>query len=56
MYNRVPFGINTSVGIFLDKFSERLKHIKNIKVHFDEIFIFGDNENEHSDALNEVLL
>lgn len=56
MYNRVPFGINTSVGIFLNKFSERLKHIQNIKVYFDEIFIFGDNENEHSDALNEVLL
>ncbi|XP_050524610.1 uncharacterized protein K02A2.6-like [Daktulosphaira vitifoliae] len=55
VYNRVPFGINASVGIFLNRFSEKLKHINNIKIYFDEILIFGDNEQEHLKALEEVL-
>lgn len=38
------------VGIFLNKFSERLKYIKNIKVHYDEIFIFSDNEGGNLEA------
>jgi len=55
VYNRVPFGINASVGIFLNRFGERLKHIPNIRVYFDEILIFGDSEKEHLETLIEVL-
>lgn len=55
VYNRVPFSINASVGIFLNRFGERLKHISNIRVYFDEILIFGDSEKEHLETLIEVL-
>lgn len=54
VYNRVPFGINASVGIFLNRFGERLKHISNIRVYFDEILFFDDSEKEHLEALTEV--
>jgi len=55
VYNRVPFSINAPVGIFLNRFGERLKHISNIRVYFDEILIFGDSEKEHLETLIEVL-
>jgi len=49
VYNRIPFDINASVGIFLNRFGERLKHISNIIVYFDEILIFGNSEKQHTE-------
>jgi len=47
VYSRVPFGINALVGIFLNRFGEKLKHIPNIRIYFDEILIFSDSEKQH---------
>lgn len=50
MYNKVSFDMNAFVGILLNRFGERLKHIHNIRVYFDEILIFGNSE-EHLEIL-----
>ncbi|KAI5747679.1 hypothetical protein M8J77_017390 [Diaphorina citri] len=54
-YNRMPFGISPAPGIFQKRISEELRDIENVKVYFDEILIFGDNQNTHFEALCKVL-
>lgn len=55
VYNRVLFGIHASIGIFLNTFGERLKHIYNIRVYFNKILIFGNSEWEHLETFLQVL-
>lgn len=55
VHNKVPFGINAFVGIFLNRFAEKIKHLENMRVCFDEIFIFGNSEEEHFKTMFEIL-
>lgn len=48
----MPFAF---VGIFLNRFCEKFKNIKSIRIYFDEILTFGNTFKEHLETLIHVL-
>ncbi|XP_055910727.1 uncharacterized protein K02A2.6-like [Eupeodes corollae] len=53
-YNRVPYGIKVAPAIFQNKISSKLRQVKNVRVYFDEVLIFGDNVKEHYETLLKI--
>ncbi|XP_026330562.1 uncharacterized protein K02A2.6-like, partial [Hyposmocoma kahamanoa] len=54
-YNRLVYGLASSVGIFQRIMTELLKGIPNVQVFLDDVIIGGKSENEHIHALEMVL-
>nr|CAI5851190.1 unnamed protein product [Callosobruchus analis] len=54
-FNRLPFGISSAPEIFQKKIFEIFGDIPGVQVYFDDIIIFGKDENSHDKALVEVL-
>ena len=54
-YNRLPFGISSSPGIFQRTLENILQGIPNVLIRVDDILITGRNRTEHLKTLNEVL-
>ena len=54
-YNRLPFGISSSPGIFQRTIENILQGIPHVLIRVDDILITGKNRDEHLNTLKEVL-
>ncbi|CAC5367296.1 unnamed protein product [Mytilus coruscus] len=54
-YNRLPFGVPSSAGIFQRTLDNIIQGIPNVLVRVDDILITGKDRNEHLKTLHEVL-
>ena len=54
-YNRLPFGVASAPGIFQRTMENLLQGLPNVVVYLDDILITGPTEQEHLQALEEVL-
>lgn len=53
-YKRLPFGINCAPEVFQSFMEEVLLRIKGCMVMLDDIIVYGRNQNEHDERVNEV--
>lgn len=53
-YNKLPFGIKTSPGIFQNVMLELTKDLPGIKVYLDDILVLGKTQLEHDKNLKAV--
>ena len=54
-YKRLPFGLNSANEVFQKKVSQIFENLPGSVVLFDDILIFGKNEEEHDEVLNQAL-
>ena len=54
-YNRLPFGISSTPGIFQRVMENILQGVPKVVVYLDDILITGGNDDEHLKNLSEVL-
>ena len=54
-YNRLPYGVSSAPGIFQRTMETLLQGIQSVVVYTDDILITGATEEEHLQALDEVL-
>ena len=54
-YNRLPFSVSSSPGIFQRTMETMLQAIPGVLVYLDDILITGRNEQEHLSNLDKVL-
>ena len=54
-YNRLPYGVSSAPGIFQRTMETLLQGIQSVVVYIDDILITGATEEEHLQALDEVL-
>ena len=54
-YNRLPFGLSSSSGIFQNFMSLLLQPIQGVSAYLDDIIIVGNSKTEHDQRLYEVL-
>ena len=56
VYNRLPFGVSSTPGIFQRTMESLLKGIPNVLVYLDDILVTGHTQERHFSNLHEVLL
>ena len=54
-YNRLPFGVSSSPGIFQRAIENLLQGIPHVIVRMDDILVSGEDDVKHLGNLNEVL-
>lgn len=54
-YNRLVYGLSSSVGIFQRIMTNLLGNLPNVQVFLDDVIISGKNKSEHLHALEQVL-
>ena len=54
-YNRLPYGVSSSPGIFQRTMENLLQGIPFVVVRVDDILVSGSNDEEHLANLEEVL-
>ena len=54
-YNRLPFGVSCTPGIFQRVMDSLLKGIPGVVVYLDDILITRPSEEEHLSSLKQVL-
>lgn len=54
-YNRLPFGVSSSPGIFQRVMETILSGIPNVCVYLDDILVMGSDDKGHAQALQTVL-
>ena len=54
-YNRIPYGVSSSPGIFQRTMENLLQGILFVVVRVDDILVSGSNDEEHLANLEEVL-
>ena len=54
-YNRLPFGVSSSPGIFQRAIENLLQGIPHVVVRMDDILVSGEDETAHLDNLSSVL-
>ena len=54
-YNRMPFGVSSTLGIFQCIMEDLLKDIPRVVVYLENILISGKSKGEHLATLEEVL-
>ena len=54
-YNRLPFGVSSSPGIFQQAIENLLQGIPHVVVRMDDILVSGEDETAHLDNLSSVL-
>ena len=54
-YNRLPYGVSSSPGIFQRTMENLLQGISFVVVRVDDILVSGSNDEEHLENLEEVL-
>ena len=55
LYNRLPYGVSSSPGIFQRTKENLLQEIPSVVVRVDDILVSGSNDKEHVANLEEVL-
>ena len=54
-YNRLPFGLNSANEVFQKRVSQVFENLPGLVVLFDDILIYGENEMEHDNVLQQAL-
>ena len=54
-YQRLCFGISSSLGIFQEVMDSTFQSVPNVAVYFDNLYITGMGDDENLDTLNKVL-
>ena len=54
--NRLPFGISSASEIFQRTMETILKDIKNAMSLYDDTLVFGEDQDEHNQAVKQVLV
>ena len=54
-YNRLPFGVSSSPGIFQRAMEHIIEGIPNVKARLDDILLTGPNDEIHMSTLKTVL-
>lgn len=55
VFNRLPYGLNTSTEIFQRNMKDKLAGISNVQVNVDDILIHAPTMDLHDQTLNKVL-
>ncbi|RLJ22797.1 hypothetical protein DJ031_00255, partial [bacterium endosymbiont of Escarpia laminata] len=54
-YKRLPYGVSSAPGIYQRVMDSLLKGIKNTMVYLDDILVTGKDDEEHLQALDQVM-
>lgn len=52
---RLPYGVNTAVGLFQRAMETLLKGLKGVSTYLDDILVTGENDEQHRNNLRAVL-
>lgn len=55
VFNRLPYGLNSSTEIFQRKLKELLTDISGVFVDIDDMLIYAENDAKHDETLREVM-
>ena len=54
-FRRLNFGVNSGAEIFHEELKQKIQLIKGVQNIYDDILVYGTDENDHNRALNELL-